>query len=444
MKNKIFIATFLILILSFLSVSCTKDEGYTGKFYKVGTYDFVGPLMDIGDKLTFIAKRDGNVFIVHNGKEFGEEYFKELDNEQLIYYGSDIIDIKGKLAFVANKEKKFLIYDGKKVSKEYDDIKYLTKVGNKPAFLAVDSSKYFIVYDNNEVFNFDGYIYGDGPVEIDNRLAFSAAKELKVEPYYKGIIFYESEKQGKDFDIFGEEYDDSTRVFNVNDKLTFVAKEGDKQLVVHNSVEGKKYDEIGWIEEINGKLAYSARIGEEWVFVFDNKEGEKYDALGYETYTINDEVAYIAKKAGKWFIIINDKPLEPGSDYYPTVFVLNNKIGFIEETPINVYSSEFAIVYDNKKIGTEYNGMLAFPIVIGDKLAYEVFTGFESFIVYDNKEVDRDGNQFKMPSQNLKNIGGKLTYKSTKMEYIGEKPIEDITDLKDINIKQTTSVFMEK
>ncbi len=52
--------------------------------------------VNVGGKLAYIAFKDKKSFIVYNGKEIGKEY----DNVE------KPIDINGKLAYIATKDKK--------------------------------------------------------------------------------------------------------------------------------------------------------------------------------------------------------------------------------------------------------------------------------------------------------------------------------------------------
>ncbi len=104
-------------------------------------------------------------FVVYDGKEIGKEY----DN------ASFPISIGGKLAYIAEKDNKsFVVYDGKKISDQYDSILSTQSIGEKLVYYVKNNvggkNKFFIVYDGKKI----GEKYNTSlpPIDVDGKLVY--------------------------------------------------------------------------------------------------------------------------------------------------------------------------------------------------------------------------------------------------------------------------------
>jgi hypothetical protein len=84
-------------------------------------------------------------------------------------------------------------------------------------------------------------------------------------------------------------------------RVAYVAKAGDKQVVVVDGEEGKQYDSIlegTPIFSLDSKrVVYGAQIGDKWLVVVDREEGKQYDGILEGTLTFSpdgERIAYIA------------------------------------------------------------------------------------------------------------------------------------------------------
>ncbi|KKS53850.1 MAG: hypothetical protein A2295_01340 [Candidatus Jacksonbacteria bacterium RIFOXYB2_FULL_44_15] len=170
-------------------------------------------------------------YIVYDGQEIGKEY-RNVE---------DFIDVNGKLCYIARRtdNKRIVVCDGEE-SKPYDFIVGLREVNNKPAFRASNEEKgvliprKFIVYDGQEIGKEYDSIEISAPVEIAGKLAFGI----------DGAIVYDGKKIGKQYTLIFDP-------LNVNGKLTFVADKKDlasyldKRIVYYGGEEfGEDYDSV--------------------------------------------------------------------------------------------------------------------------------------------------------------------------------------------------------
>jgi len=257
-----------------------------------------------GGKLAYHARRGGVYYIVYDGKELGAEenltlyatggelaYIeRRADGEYAVYNGmeikaapdykiSGILALDGKpVLYVVNQTKKqngsvmrdeknyYLIYDGKEIGKEHDDVYDCSIVNDMIAYTAVDKGKYYVVYDGQEI---------------------------------------------------GKEYDVASIPAEIGGKFTYVAGINGNYFVIRDGRQvGGEYKEFNpgkpFIKMINGRVVYGAARNNTFFFVYDGKEiGVGYPLSnlgGVDLYT----TLYTTLEGKPFFVARNSK----GDKYY--------------------------------------------------------------------------------------------------------------------------------
>lgn len=334
-----------------LAYSAIKKDGkqiiiYDGK--EIGKeYDGVLDFGEVGGKLLYIAfKSIGHGvtknFIIFGGKVFGEEngffmprisidkkdYFKVVngklaymanENHQnkwfIVYDGAKLgkqydeitvpEEINGKLTYMANKNgKNFIVYDGLEIGKEYDRADYPIEVNGKLAYFAKKDKKTFVVFDGKEIGNeYVGDYFIESPKEIGGKLAY----KIRLFSAIKSIVVYDGNEYGKEYDSIDGD------LMSVNDKLLYKAIKGNKDFldsknfIIYNGNESKEYDGTSNIVSVNGKLAYLAsKNGNFYInydgieYEFNSKEYSDVDFL----FVLNGKLAFCVEKDNKSFIMV--------------------------------------------------------------------------------------------------------------------------------------------
>ena len=190
------------------------------KYDKYISYGF----MSLNNKLIALFEKNGKASVVYDWKQYGGAYdFVMFDD----IYGPQIIG--DKLAFIAIKNgKRIFVYDGVEMA-SYDNIVGLLGINNKPAFKAIDEKNgNFIWYDGKEL----GKEYGDVgiPMNINNNLVFFAVNGINMSSpkAFKHAFFVYG---GKEIEV-GKNYNLIAKPTNVNGKLAFIAFKGEKAFIV--------------------------------------------------------------------------------------------------------------------------------------------------------------------------------------------------------------------
>lgn len=190
--------------------------------------------------------------MTYDGVETGNLY-EQID---------DLIEIKNKLAFVAKKNGKyFLVYDGKEISKGYDKISAIFEVANKLTYLAEEEGRQFIVSGGEEIKN--NYDMITDVMTIDDKIVYRAFKDRKTFVVYDGM-----EMNREDGNI-------PSGLIKVNNKLFYVMWKGKERIMMYGGHEiGKEYDTVVYdtifdFKAINGKLVFLATKGKDSYIVME-------------------------------------------------------------------------------------------------------------------------------------------------------------------------------
>ena len=212
--------------------------------------------------------------------------------------------------------KHFIIYDGKGVGKEYDDVVMgPLKISGKLAYVARNGEvgngdKSFLIYDGQRV---GGEYYSiDSIKEINRKIVFTAKTDWE-----KKSLFYDGQKIGGEY-----RHIDGRSIKEINGKVAFVASEIGKDgspvvfFVYDGEVVGGEYKGIVNFSEINGKLVLGIVKrsyycpGCDWpkteysIVYNGNDIGKEFDSSGEQITNINGKLAFTATKNGKTFIVM--------------------------------------------------------------------------------------------------------------------------------------------
>lgn len=332
-------------------------------------YDWISGLLNVNGKLAYVAQDNNKMFVVFDGKE-GKKYAAE----NII-----MININGKLAYkvVLEEEKgQFVVFDGKE-GKKYGAVSLLTDINGKLAYAANENGEGFCIASyGKQLIVFDGtegkrYDFVCHPTNINGKLAYLASSEEQ-----EFVVF-----DGKE----GKKYEEAGKPINVGGKLAYRAYEHGERFVVFNGVEGKRYYKyaVSELVDIDGKLAYKARTAgniEEFV-VFNGVEGKRYENI-YNLINIGGKLAYAVR--------------EQLADRTYQQFVVFDGV-------------------EGKKYKTGYYPASLILMDIGGKLAYGVRTEKGHVVVFDGVEgqsylkiMEGAGENWEFIEAN--NIGGKLAY----------------------------------
>lgn len=328
----------------------------------------------IGDKLAYVAVKNGKEFIRFDGEELGRKYDGLGGGGASLIPGfAKLVDVNGKLAFIARKGREFfVVYDGQEIEKHNDVIDNL---------IGLQGGVGFTLKENNKTF----------PVTIING--------ERTEYHYDG---YSLE--------------------NVNGKLAFTAKLGDRAFVVYDGKEyGKEYARAENPKEINGKLTFSVTASEnryehKQLIIYDGKEiGREYRYIR-TPFSIGGKlgfyVDYTDKEIKKVFVVDGQEIGDEYDDVHSPTDI-NGKLAFIAEK-----DGKFFVVYDGKKVSDEYkkiNGTA--PLFLREILGRLVFIVTEQIDSSEKRTIYYDGRRLELPYENIYQL---FSYKG-KFAFIGER-----------------------
>lgn len=372
-------------------------------------YDSIQEVKDIGGKLAFTALNNKKWLVVFDGKEIASDQLiisplKEIggkiafnalgvkengETEGYMQYGdekiikeydyvSEPVDINGKLAYLTSKNgRHFLVYDGKKLGKEYGFSFNLMPIGNAYAFLA----RYIPGYTPEDA---SGAIEADGHDDHGMHGTEDLDKQLKG----KTILIYNGEE-------IGLEYDQVSEIFNLGGKLLFVAfKNAERKhyLVYNDRVIGQQYDLITNLVDVNDRLSFIAYQGNGMVIDNDGKKIgfiEDYDSDNTILFleNINNKLAYVVKWKGETYVIYDDTEVGIYDDVRVPVQTDRSMIGINDKLVFAAQKGDkYVLVYDREEIAS-YDNISHLIVLEDNQLAFsaeEWFGGVKKrFIVVE-------------------------------------------------------------
>ncbi len=263
-------------------------DGIEGK-----KYQDIKDIKEINGTLAYFAQNNSKWFLVYNGVE-GKSYH-EVKN---------LVEINGKPAYFANNSSVYehpewiLVYDGNESQDKYYNVDSLIGGGGKVAFQVVSGypGRKYILYDGKEV----GKEYEDAwnPVEVNGTLAYLASDGNKT------FIVYNGEEIGK-------QYGDISGLFEINGKLAYIIGYCwyEENFIVYDNQEIRNYRVVGDPFEVNGKLTFRIckKEGTSTIYTSSYVYGDKVIGNEYgagNLIGINGKLAFIARKDGKSFVVM--------------------------------------------------------------------------------------------------------------------------------------------
>ncbi|MCP4254642.1 MAG: PDZ domain-containing protein [Candidatus Scalindua sp.] len=227
-----------------------------------------------------------------------------------------------------------------------------------------------------------------------------------------------------------EEYDGIVKgslVFSPDSKrIAFVARRGNKQIVVVDGKESGEYDGVvegSFVFSQDGKrVAFVARRGSKQIVVIDGKESGEYDGIVEGSFVFSQDgrrVAFVARRGSKQIVIIDGKESGEYDDIVEGSFVFSQdgkRVAFV----VRKGNKQF-IVVDGKESG-EYDGIVEGSLVFSPdstRVAYVDSRGNKQFVVVDGKELKQLA---KTDEQQASNRVTKDTIKRIKQGEHGDMP----------------------
>lgn len=245
-------------------------------------YSYAGDLMEIDGKPAYVTSEGGWMSVVHGDKQ-GLKF-------PVIEKGS-LISVAGKPTYIAvsNKGKKFVVSD-RQLSFEYEDVKNLTNIADKTAYIALSgkNGRWKMIYDGQEQTQVQPDFAEIGLIkEIGGKLAFTA----KTDNGLWSVIF--------DGRILNRQSDTIiTELADISGKPAYVAKIIDKEHVYHENkqkVFGLEGDKISDLTEVAGELA--CRVTDKNGFSYVYYKDKKVKVNGsVESFTADEKNIFLVVK----------------------------------------------------------------------------------------------------------------------------------------------------
>jgi len=315
-----------------ISNSDTDDQAKKIEFSAEPVDYSVEDMAEVNGKLAVEGQKNGEDFIVYDGKRYGESIHVQTPS---------VTEVNGKLAYIGSPQ---------------GEVENFLKVGDRKI-----NAK-----DGREIYN---------PVGIGRKIAYLSKPQYTTDtpPY----IVYDGEKVGTEFNKNRDpmlKYAVVHRPVNINGKLAYSVEDTDnKEFVVYNGTKSEKYKLIFYLQSIGGKITYLAENRDNLFIQWgDKKIGQDYDRIS-NVFELRGKPAFLTLKDGEIKIVHNgkEKTLQYGDLTSSTYTDIGGKLTY------RAGEDSGFISYGRQKVGEEYNIPLAefnpnIMVEINDKL---VFTG---------------------------------------------------------------------
>ena len=194
-----------------------------------------------------------------------------------------------------------------------------------------------------------------------------------------------------------EEYDgivEGSLVFSQDGKrVAFVARRGNRQIVVFDGKESGEYDGIvegSLVFSQDGKrVAFVARRGNRQIVVFDGKESGEYDGIVEGSLVFSQDgkrVAFVARRGNRQIVVFDGKESGEYDGIVEGSLVFSQdgkRVAFVARR-----GNRQIVVFDGKESG-EYDGIVEGSLVFsqdGKRVAFVARRGNRQIVVFDGKE----------------------------------------------------------
>jgi len=263
----------------------------------VGIHDQI-----IFDSITFSSDGKALAYCILENKKYRVVVNGQKQRPFDLVMNNITLSRKGaQIAYVASENKKSsLIINGRKAGQEYNTIGIssllLSPNGDRHMYFAKRGSNCVAVLDRKEVYVCDDYVDHTSAFSPDvRRTAFGVIKGKKHILIVDGV-------QGKPYDQIGKMRDgklvmtnngsmkmlgtaNENVVFSPDSKrLAYIAKQGQKYMVVVDGKEGKLYDDIDFSSHVfspdSSQCAYIAKSNTKSMYVINGVEHKAYARVG--------------------------------------------------------------------------------------------------------------------------------------------------------------------
>jgi protein-disulfide isomerase len=290
--------------------------------------------------------------------------------------------INGKLVYSAkNGDVWYIVYDGKEIETNYDEIGPLLDVGGELVHSAKKNDRWFIVYPDREIET--SYREVKNLVSVGGKLAYEAIKDSRDGA--KRIVVYDGQEKGGGFNM-------AISPADVDGKLAYIARNSNGKFIVYD---GRNIwvdlDHADHLVGVGDKPAYMGlkynEKGDIYYIVFDGEEIETTYELITQLAEVDGKLAFAAKKDDRTWVAVHD--WEEGPEY-TKISVITDVKGKLtyqadDTEPFGIHDGDF-IVYEDKEIGKEYASAW-FPSEIDGKLAYWAQKSGKFFIVMGDPDT---------------------------------------------------------
>lgn len=278
-----------------------------------------------GKRFAFVAQmKSGGCFVILDGREFKQHNLGHVSDARYTHmaFSADSLHFAFTAGVEMNKGKRFMVLDGKKTGKMYDQVYFPTfsPNGKRLAYLAIRGGDAFWVVDGREGKKFKTMY---GPITAFNNFVFSSDSghfgyEINTED--KQLVVVDGQEQGKD------------GFYSHNGRLTFspdgkrfvfctysdidptnAARRGKWKaaIVIDGKKSEKEYSGVDYpvFGPDSKRIAYMAFAGEEtgakMSVVVDDVDGEEYDMIigGRIFFSGPNDLHYFVRKGYSFYLI---------------------------------------------------------------------------------------------------------------------------------------------
>lgn len=318
-------------------------DGIEGKYYHIGNGSI--KFSKDGMHLAYVVLEDG-VFVVLDGIA-GKRY------DSIIKGSLKFNPVSNSLVYLARIRDKYTIVLDSIETRFFDFVSkpFFTPDGKHLAYWVKENEKCFLIYDNKKILKeYDGYgndlpkfsadsqhmlnvvLIGDmWTIIFDSTEGkkYNSVGEITISPDGKSFAYYGILGNKKYIVLNHQEIDqieklESKLTFSPDSKhLAYAVRDGKKEYVVLDGRYGKKYDDVTLLtfSPDSKHLVYRAMKGEKQFIVVDGKESKKYEVILYNSgrgiiFTSVNTFSYVAFPGNKVLLVTEHIKNSSDSSHY--------------------------------------------------------------------------------------------------------------------------------